>query len=114
MSKVYTQDRPGGGPKDLDALLDEILVDAYDEYEQMTAFQCALSELDWPVPAKLGDMELVVHGVDWEGQSFSSLEAQVVRDGHRFDVSFHKLVFEEDSPQAQHLAAFRRWLGVEE
>lgn len=96
----------------LGALLEEILVDAYDEHEQITTFHCALSELDWPTSAKLGDMDLVVQGVDWDGQASSAMDAEVSYDGHEFEVDFQELIFPEGSSHARHVAALRQWLGL--
>ncbi len=98
---------------DQEALLEEILVDAYRDAEQMVAFHCAVSELPWPREARLGDMPVTIHGVDWDGQPYSGLEASVRYEGHSFDVLFKGLVFPEGTLHALHVAAHRRWLGLD-
>lgn len=57
-------------------------------------------------------MDVVIRGVDWDGQAFSGMDAEVSYDGHEFEVSFRKLTFPEGSSHARHLAAFRQWLGL--
>lgn len=98
---------------DLDALLEEILVDAYGDDEQMVAFHCAISELPWPCDAQLGGLPVTVHGVDWDGQPYSGLEASVSHEGHAFDVVFKSLMFPEGTLHALHVAAHRHWLGLD-
>jgi hypothetical protein len=67
---------------DLDALLDEILLDAYDDAEQLTAFEVAFSEqARFPFPAQIVGTTVEVVKVEFEGAERRALTAVCRREG---------------------------------
>jgi len=98
---------------DLDALLEEVLIDAYDEVEQMGSLRCAFEDLAWPAPALLAGVPVQVTGTDWCGELLAGLDARLEREGEAYSVALKDLVFPTGSEHARHVAAYRRWLGLD-
>jgi len=99
---------------EIQRLLDEILVDAYDEDEQLWAFRQVFSdESGLPAEARLAGEPLVVLDFDYAGNPVCGLRATCRRpDGSVYEVSACDLVFPAGSSGARHIAAYRSWLGL--
>lgn len=96
----------------VEALLEDILVDAYGEHEQLWAF-CAAIEDGVPMPsvAELLGVTLEVVAVDFDGDSRRGLRA-LCRWGQKTKkVDFADLEFPQGSDAERYQAAYRQWLG---
>lgn len=99
---------------DLDDLLDEILVDAYGDGEQLTAFELAFSEqARLPFPAEIVGTTVEVVKIEFEGDERRGLTAVCRRDGRLHRVSLADLTPGPLGAETSRLvAAYRRWLGL--
>ncbi len=99
----------------LDELIEEITVDAYDGDEKLWAFRQAFED-DVSLPADgfvIGEPVSVVE-IDYDGNERRGLTATCRReDGSEHVVAASDVVLPERSSGARHVAAYRRWLGVE-
>jgi hypothetical protein len=104
-------DVPGMWPDfDLDELLEDVLVDAYGEGEQLGAFECVFAEAGLPVAAEVVGMACSLDRVVFDGDERRGLIAVVTLDGRRQRLSLLDVVITDDSHEAARLlAAFRRW-----
>jgi hypothetical protein len=107
-----------GGKKseeELNDLVDEITVDAYNDDEQLWAFRQVIEdEVAMPADAfALGEPVTLIE-IDYDGNERRGLTARCRRDdGSEHVLSASDLVFPEGSIGADYLAAYRTWLGVE-
>jgi hypothetical protein len=104
--------------KDLDALdkmIEKIVVDAYGDDEQLSAF-CQAFEDDVELPADgfvIGEPVSVI-AVDYDGNARRGLTARCRReDGSEYVVAVPEVVFPQASAGAWHIAAYRRWLNLD-
>lgn len=97
----------------LDALIEELTIDCYNDEEQETGFQVGAEEaLVHGELAQLAGHELevreVIHGPDVR----TGLRARVRgQDGVTHEVTLSDLIFPNDSELGSIVAAYRRWLG---
>lgn len=95
---------------ELDALIEEILVDAYGESEQLGSFECAFSEADLPVAAETLGIACTLVEVMFPGDERYGLRAKLRLDGRMVETGLLDVTITNDgSEAAQVLAAFRRW-----
>lgn len=100
-------------PSQLDALIDDLTVDCYNDEEQETGFQVGAEEaLVRGERARLAGHEFevrsVIHGPDVR----TGLRARVRgQDGATHEVALSDLEFPDDSELRTVVAAYRRWLG---
>lgn len=96
-----------------DDLIEEVIVDAYGPYEQLSSFRQVFEDTAaFPFAAKIIGVDILVED---EGDELRGLVAICKRDGQRhtvslLDVSLAKPV---DPETAQLLAAYRRWAGAD-
>lgn len=96
----------------LDALIDELTVDAFDEDEQLTGLLTGVEDaLRPPEPATIVGVPVQVTAVGQGPDERRGLTAVCERDGNRYEVSLVDLRFETDSDVGRVAAAYRRWLG---
>lgn len=97
-----------------DSLLEEILVDAYGDDEQLWAFSEAISDsVLFPVEATVVGTSVSVDSVGYDGNERRGLVARCRREGGRvFRIGLADLRFATGSPAARHLAAYRAWLNL--
>jgi len=99
---------------DFDGLIEEIVVDTYDENEQLSAFQQAFED-DVPMPADafvIGEPVSVI-GILYDGNERRGLTARCRReDGSEHAVAVPDVSFPLGSSGARYLAAYRKWLGL--
>lgn len=99
-------------PADLDALIDELTVDAYHEDEQLTGLLTGAEEaLVPPEPATIVGVPVQVIGVTEGPDVRRGLVCN--RDGVRHEVSLADLRFTPDSRLGLIAAAYRHWLGCD-
>ncbi len=101
-------------PDGTEALLDDILVDAYGDDEQLGSLYQAFDDAV-PLPADafvIGEPVSVV-GVAYDGNARVGLTARCRRrDGSEYIVAAWEIAFAEGTNGARHVAAYQMWLGV--
>ncbi len=96
---------------DLDRLIEEITVDCYNEYEQLTAFENAFDEdATFPCPGTAIGEDIEVLSVTAHDDRLE-LIATCRRAGHQHDVALLDITLQADPATSQLLAAYRRWMG---
>ena len=110
--------RPGRGalgPLDLDALIDEITVDAGNDAERYWAFRQVLED-NVAVPADvfvIGEPVTLVE-FDYDGNERRGLTARCRREsGAEYIVAAVEVVLPPNAGGEQYLAAYRKWIGLE-
>ena len=100
---------------ELNDLVDEIVVDAYNDDEQLSAFQAVIEdEVALPADASVVGEPATVLEIDYDGNERRGLTAKLRReDGSEHTISACDLVFPEGSKGADYIAAYRRWLGID-
>jgi hypothetical protein len=100
--------------RETDELLEQILVDAYGEDEQLWAFRQVIED-DVPLPLEgtvIGETVRVTR-VDYHGNPQRGLLATCDKpDGRTYQVALADVQFPDDSPASQYLRAYRQWLGA--
>ncbi len=100
---------------ELDRLIEEIIVDAYGDDEQLWAFRQAFED-NVVLPAKafvVGEPVTVIM-IDYDGNERRGLTAKCRRgEGVEQVIAAYDLIFPEGSTAARYLAAYRKWLGIE-
>lgn len=98
--------------RELDALIDDLTVDAYGDEEQLAGFLVGADEaLQRDEPARIAGIEVEVIEVDAGPDARTGLTARVQRDGQTYDVALADLTFAGDSQLGRIVAAYRRWQG---
>ena len=98
-----------------DRLLDEILTDAYGDDEQLWAFRQVFEDMvELPADAFVIGEPVSVTSIDYDGNERRGLTATCQREnGSEHVVTAAELAFAESSAGAVHVAAYRKWLGLE-
>lgn len=100
---------------DLDELIEKITVDAYGDDETLWAFRQAFDD-DVTLPSDgfvIGE-PVSVTAIDYHGNERRGLTARCRReDGSEHVVAASDVVFPQGSSGARHVAAYRRWLGLD-
>ncbi len=96
---------------ELDDLIEPVLVDAYNDDEQLTAFETAFTEVAFPLATSLVGRAVAVREVAFDSDVRRGLRAVVVADGHTAKLDLLDLVFIADVPAdtGRLVAAYRRW-----
>ena len=112
---MATQRGRGEDSPELDELIDEIIVDAYGDDEQLWAFRQGFED-NVVVPAEafvVGEPVTVVT-IDYDGNERRGLTARCQREeGAEQVIAACDLIFPEGSAAARYVAAYRKWLGIE-
>jgi hypothetical protein len=96
---------------DLDRLIDEIIVDANGEDEQLMGFENAFDEeADFPCPGTVVGEEVEVLSVSVKNHR-RELIATCKRGGRQHDVALLDTEVRGNSATSRLIAAYRRWLG---
>jgi hypothetical protein len=100
--------------EELNHLVEDIVVDAYGDDEQLWAFRQAIEdEVALPADAFIVGEPVTVKKIDYDGNERRGLTARVCReDGLEHLVSASDLIFPEGSKGADYMAAYRTWLGI--
>jgi hypothetical protein len=100
---------------DLDGLIDEIIVDAYGDDEQLWAFRQAFEDhVALPAKAFVVGEPVTVMTIDYDGNERRGLTARCQREeGSEQVIAACDLIFPEGSAAARYMAAYRQWLGIE-
>ena len=98
----------------LDALIEELTVDAYGDEEQLVGFLTGAEDaLAVGEIATVAGVEIRIMAVDCGQDARRGLLAECERDHQRFEVSLAGLTFGPSSELGQIVAAYRRWLGCD-
>jgi len=99
---------------DLGRLLEEILVDAYGDDEQLWAFRQAFEDaVSLPADGFVIGELVSVTAIDYDGNARRGLTATCRRaDGSEHVVAVPDVVFPEGFVAYRYVAAYRRWLGL--
>jgi Calcium binding len=99
---------------EIDQLLEEILVDAYGDDEQLGSFEVAFEEsARFPFPARIVGASVDVLEVKYQGDERRGLTAICRRDGEVYTVSLTDLTPGPVTLEtAKLLNAYRRWSGL--
>jgi hypothetical protein len=100
--------------EELNHLVEDIVVDAYGDDEQLWAFRQAIEdEVALPADAFIVGEPVTVKKIDYDGNERRGLTARVCREGGlEHLVSASDLIFPEGSKGADYMAAYRTWLGI--
>jgi len=99
---------------ELDALIDEIIVDAYGDDEQSWAFRQVLEdELALPREAFVIGEPVTVLAFDYENERRGVTARLRREDGTEYQVAACDLFFPRSTTAARYVAAYRRWLGTD-
>ena len=95
-------------------LIDEIIVDAYGDDEQLMGFDSWFEEtLALPVHASLIGIDVEVTEIAYRGDDRRGLIATANRAGHEAMIALVELCFEDlDTDSEQLMVAYRRWHGA--
>jgi hypothetical protein len=112
---MATKHGRGEEPPELDRLIEEIIVDAYDDDEQLWAFRQAFEDnVVLPAEAFVVGEPVTVVTIDYDGNERRGLTARCQREeGVEQVIATCDLIFPEGSVGARYVAAYRKWLGVE-
>ncbi len=95
---------------ELDELLDDVLVDAYGDSEQLGACEFVFAEAGPPAAAEAVGLACALDRVEFDGDERRGLVAVLTLDGRRQQLSSLDVVITDESHEAARLlAAFRRW-----
>ena len=100
--------------KTTEKLLEDILVDAYGEDEQLWAFRQAFEDAaPLPVEGTVIGETVSVTTIDYDGNPQRGLRAICKKaDGKTYELALADVEFPAESKAAPYLKAYRQWLGV--
>lgn len=97
---------------DLDALIEELTVDCYNDEEQLTGLLTGAEEaLVIGEIAAVAGAAIRIMAVDCPSGIRRGLTAMCERDNHRFELSLADIRFGDTSELGRIAGAYRRWLG---
>jgi hypothetical protein len=96
----------------LDALIEELTVDAYNDEEQLSGFLVGADEaLLRGQQATIAGVTVEVVSIDCRRDARTGLTARVLRDKTSHEVVLEDLTFAADSALGVVVTAYRRWQG---
>lgn len=97
-----------------DKLIEEIIVDAYGEDEQLWAFRQVIEdEVSLPAEGTVIGETVQVTKIDYDGNPQRGLRVSCRKPGGKaYEVALEDVEFPADSKAAPYIAAYRKWLGV--
>src|SRR3972149_1320890 len=98
-----------------DRLIEEIMVDAHGDDEQLWAFRQAFEDhVALPAEAFVVGEPVTVMTIDYDGNERRGLTARCQREaGSEQVIAAGDLIFPEGSAAARYMAGYRKWLRVE-
>jgi hypothetical protein len=107
---VYGGRVPPWSDTELDELIEEVIVDAYNDSEQLSSFECVFAETDPPVAAEALGMPCMLVEVVSDGDERRGLVGIVDLDNRRHRIGLLDVTITDTASEAARLmAAFRRW-----
>jgi hypothetical protein len=100
---------------ELDKLIEEIVVDAYGEDEQLWAFRQVIEdEVTLPADGFVIGEPVSMLVIDYDGNERRGLTARCRReDGSEYVVTASEVMFPKGSIGERYMAAYRKWLGLD-
>ena len=99
-------------PSELDALIDDLTIDAYGDEEQLSGFLVGAEDaFEDGESAQLAGVRVQITAVDQGPDARTGLTACVQRDGTTYEVVLADLRFAAGSRLGLVVAAYRRWQG---
>ncbi len=100
---------------EIDDLLEELLVDAYGDDEQLTALHQGVEDaIELPIDVLITGQPMSLVGIDYDGNARRGLMAQCLgNDGRKHRVSFADVQIPPQTIAYRYLAAYCGWLGIE-
>ncbi|ASJ70679.1 hypothetical protein [Granulosicoccus antarcticus] len=100
---------------EIDDLLEELLVDAYGDEEQLTALHEGVDDaVELPIDVLITGQTMSLVGIDYDGNARRGLVAQCLSDdGRKHRISFADVQIPPHTIAYRYLAAYCRWLGIE-
>jgi len=96
----------------LDALIEDLTVDAYGDEEQLSGFLVGAEDaMHRGEPARVVGVQVQITAVDQGPDARTGLTARVQRDGATYEVALADLTFSAGSRLGLIVAAYRRWQG---
>ena len=100
--------------RELDALIDEITIDCYNEDEELSGFLTYLEEaLEKPVEATVMGVPVTLVSVDSADGPLRGLVANCQRDGDDYQICLLDVAVPQGTEVSRVLAAYRHWAGVD-
>lgn len=96
---------------ELDALIDEITIDAYDRDEQLMGFENAFDEANLPCPGTVIGENVEVLSVSTQNNRHE-LIATCQCNGCRYQIALLDIELDADPDTSRVIAAYRRWIGT--
>src|SRR2546425_5413574 len=97
---------------ELDALIEELTVDAYNDEEQLSGLLVGAEDaLVRGERATVAGVPVEVMSIDCGPDARTGFTARVLREGARHEVALADLTFAADSALGVVAAAYRRWQG---
>jgi hypothetical protein len=100
----------------IDQLIDDVVVDAYGDDEQLWAFRQVFEDTTtFPFAAQVAGVDIQVTDIDYPGDERRALVAVCERAGERHTVALLDIVPSPtiDAGVRQLIDAYRRWAGAE-
>ena len=99
----------------LDELIEEIIVDAYGDDEQLSAFRQTMEdEIRFPCDGSVIGEPVTVLKIDYDGNERRGLTATCRRlDGSMYIVSAADVVLPKQSKAYRYIACYRKWQGLD-
>lgn len=95
---------------ELDEVIEDVIVDAYNDSEQLTSFECAFQDADFPISGRALGRAVAILAVEFDGDPRRGLRARLCVDGHLHMLDLLDVaVANEPSGTARLVAAYRRW-----
>lgn len=99
-------------PEELDALIEELTLDAYGDDEQLSGFLVGADEaLVRGEGASIVGVDVEILAIDSGPDERTGLLARVRRDGQSHEIALADLSFATESELGLVVAAYRRWQG---
>jgi len=96
---------------ELDSLIEEITIDAYDEDEQLMGFENAFDEANFPCPGTVVGEDIEVLSAT-TANNRRELIAICQRNGKHYEIALLDIDIHADPTTSRLLAAYRRWTGT--
>lgn len=93
--------------EELEELIEEAIVDAYDEYEQRVGFETVIQDnVSVPFTAKLAGDEVTISKIDGDDRV---IKAFVKKGGKSYPVDILDLEIDSSVEGSEWIAAYRKW-----
>lgn len=96
---------------ELDTLIEQITIDAYDQDEQLMGFENAFDEANLPCPGTVVGEDVEILSVS-TATNRHELIAICQRNSRRYEIALLDIELDADTDTSRLIAAYRRWIGT--